>query len=96
MRNCFWLRAGTFTYLPIISTDLLKLHVVAENGAYLIDKRAVEGHPVAALCQVLHIFVFTGHLMATTAFHSTYLNRGAKLNPCAKIIIYFKILQLFV
>ena len=34
---------------------LLKLHVIAENGADLIDKRLVECHPVTALCLILHI-----------------------------------------
>ena len=34
---------------------LLKLYIIAEDGTDLIDKRLVEGHPVTALCLILHI-----------------------------------------
>ena len=65
------------TIWAVLVLYLLKLHVVAEDGADLIDKRAVEGHPVTALCQVLHIFVFT--IYGTTLL--VLFQFGLEINP---------------
>ena len=37
----------------------VKLHIIAENGTNLIDKRPIECYPVPALCRILHVLVLT-------------------------------------
>ena len=65
---------------------LLKLHVIAENGADLIDKRLVECHPVTALCLILHIDM----LIIDGASHLVFNELGCEIYSLVAGLEIFK------
>ena len=66
--------------------NLFELHVIAEDGADLIDKRLVECHPVAALCLVLHIDM----LIIDGATHLVFTELGREIDSLVAGLEIFK------